>query len=273
MFGHDAFYFNTIKNLVVYFGTIFNEVEILRQDSNNNTDYVMKVPMEYSPKEKVLARYDADPEINREAAIILPRMSFNLNGMTMAPNRKRVDYSRVIIKDTTDKNKFLRQYQEVPYDFSFTLWIYSKTVEDGNKILEQILPFFTPSFTSTVNIIPDMGIERDIPINLNGVTYEDRYDGPLADRRTIIWTLDFTLMGSMFGPIVRKPIIKFSNTYFYVGNTSDSVDAVETIAVQPGLDANGDPTSNISITIPAANIDVDDDWGYIVQHISNTANG
>jgi hypothetical protein len=272
LFGHDAFYFETLRKMVVYFGTLFNEIVITRTDSSGEITQVMKVPLVYGPKEKVLARVDADPNIDRDAAIVLPRMAFKFEAMNYVSGRKRPDWSRYIVADPDDLNKFKRQYQEVPYDFQFTLWVYSKLVEDGNKVVEQIVPFFTPDFTSTVNIIPEMGIARDIPVVLDSVTHEDMYEGEMEERRAVLWTLNFRVLGMLYGPIVKKPIIKLANTNFYIGNTATADTKFEGLSVQPGLDANGNPTSNINVTIPSANISVDDDWGYIVQFTEGFSN-
>lgn len=264
MFGHEPFYFGTITKMINYFGTVFNEVVITRTDSSNNQSHKFRVPLEYGPKDKAFARLDADPNIDRDVAIILPRMAFNLESITYAPDRKRADHSRYIVKNDSDLNKFKTQYQEVPFDYHFVLWIYAKHLEDGNKVLEQINPFFTPEFTATINILPEMGIQKDIPIVRDSITYEDLYTGTMEERRMIVWTLDFRVLGMMFGPIINKPVIKLANVNFFVGNVASTNTIIDRIKVEPGLDANGDGTTNAAISIPSANIAVDDNWDYIV---------
>jgi hypothetical protein len=165
-------------------------------------------------------------------------------------------------------------YNPVPYNFQFIVSVYVKNIEDGTKIIEQIIPFFTPEFTSTVNIVPEMDISIDIPIVLNDVTMEDTYEGSFDENRLVIWTLTFTVKGMLFAPIVSKPIIKFSNTDFYIGNTETSNTYVSAIQVKPGMDSNGNPTTNNSITVNTNIIEVDDTWGYITLtdsiYFSNT---
>lgn len=274
MFGHPPFYFGTVRKLVVYFGTIFNDINITRTDSSGDVTHLMRVPLQYGPKDKELARIKADPEIQRDAAITLPRMSFQMNSMVYDGARKLNTLGRIVRKDNDDVNKFRRMYNPVPYNFNFTLSVYAKNVEDGTKIVEQIIPFFTPEFTSTVNLIPEMDIAIDIPIILNSIQMEDSYEGSFEERRMVIWTLDFVVKGMLFAPIVSKPIIKFSNTDFYIGNTATTNTQVAAIQVKPGLDSNGNPTTNNSITVAANTIDVDDNWGYIVLnngiYFSNT---
>jgi len=274
MFGHPPFYFGTMRKLVVYFGTLFNDVNITRTDDSGNQTHLMRIPLQYGPKEKELQRVKADPEIQRETAITLPRLSFQLNTMQYDGSRKLNTMGRIVRKDNDDVNKFRRMYNPVPYNFNFTLSVYAKNVEDGSKIIEQIVPFFTPEFTSTVNLIPEMDITIDIPIILNSVQMEDAYEGNFEERRLIVWTLDFVMKAMLFAPIVSKPIIKFSNTDFYIGNPATADTRVGAILVKPGLDSNGNPTTNDAISIAANTIDVDTSWDYIILNegmlISNT---
>jgi len=268
------FYFSTIRKMVVYMGTILNDINITRADSSGNTTHLMRVPLQYGPKDKELARVKADPEIQRETAITLPRMSFEMKSVQYDPSRKLNTLGRIVRKDNDDANKFRRMYNPVPFNFQFVVSVYVKNVEDGTKIVEQIIPFFTPEFTSTVNVIPEMDISIDIPIVLNDVTMEDTYEGSFDDNRLVIWTLTFTVKGMLFAPIVSKPIIKFSNTDFYIGNTETSNTYVSAIQVKPGMDSNGNPTTNNDITVNTNIIEVDDTWGYITLtdsiYFSNT---
>lgn len=271
MFGH-TFYFSTIRKYVILFGTLFNDIHVTRTDASGNTVSLLKVPLSYAPKEKMMTRFDNDPGIDREAATILPRMSFEMQTLNYDSSRKLNTLGKVTVKDTT-ANKLKYQYNPVPYNFDFTLYVYVKNAEDGTKIIEQILPFFTPEWTSTVSLIPELGINMDIPVILNSITTEDTYDGDFKTRRALIWTLNFTLKGYIYGPIRKNAVIKFANTTFYipdpsitnlrnaVGNSSPN----DRVTVAPGLDANGDPTSNASISISRDLIEADDDFGYITD--------
>lgn len=270
MFGHGPFYFSTIRKMVSTFGTCFNELYITRDDSDGDTLQTMKVPLTYGPKDKLLTRVDADPNIERKTAITLPRMSFEMIGLTYDGIRKLNSVGKIARKDDSNANKLKRQYNPVPYNLDFNLYIYVKNQEDGTKIIEQILPFFTPEWTPTVNIIPEMNISMDVPIILNSVGFEDVYEGAFTERRVIIWTLSFTMKTYFYGPVVSKPIIKVSNTQFYVpasfSNAAISnTDVIGRVTVTPGLDANGQPTSNSSISIPYSQIEIDDDFGFIID--------
>lgn len=272
MFGH-TFYFSTMRKYVILFGTLFNDIHITRTNSANETIGLLKVPLAYAPKEKMLARLEGDPEIQREAAVILPRMAFEMIGVTYDPSRKLNTLGRVSSKDTTAANKLKYQYNPVPYNFNFKLHVYVKNAEDGTKIIEQILPFFTPDWTSTIALIPEMNINMDIPIVLDNITVEDTYEGKFTERRALIWTLDFTLKGYIYGPVKKSNVIKFANTSFYIpdSNIVDLTNAVgvstpnDRVTVAPGLDANGNPTSNATLTIDRNLIEADDDYGFVTN--------
>jgi hypothetical protein len=202
--------------------------------------------------------------------LVFPHMGFELAGMTYDPDRKLPVMGRTVRKDNDDYNKLRRTYNPVPYDLNFNLYIMSKNIQEGNQIVEQILPFFTPEFTSTVNLISAMDISHDIPVILNSVNFEDRYQGELTqDRRTVFWTLNFTMKAYFYGPVLSKPIIKVSNNQFFIGNTSTQSNAVFKYTVTPGLDANGAATSNADAAIAYANVAVDDDFGYVVVWANN----
>jgi hypothetical protein len=145
-----------------------------------------------------------------------------------------------------------------------------KNAEDGTKIIEQILPFFTPDFTTTLKLIPQMDVRMDIPTVLNSITQEDTYDGAFQQRRAIIWTLDFTMKGYFYGPVKKSPVILFANTLFYAptGEIDKSVgvtDYISYVHVQPGLTANGQPTSNVELSIDPHDILATDDYGYVIE--------
>lgn len=252
--------------MVIYFGTVFQNIHITRDDTDGNETHLMKVPLQYSAKDKLLARVDADPEIQRETAIILPRMGFELVNMEYDGYRQVPRSRRTWVKDPDDPNKLKRQFAAVPYNFHFELYIAAKNTEDGTKIVEQIIPFFTPDWTATVNVIPEMNISDDIPIILNSVNLEDSYDGAFEQRRAIIWIMQFTMKGYVYGPIEKKPIIKIAKQNFYIGNTSSVNTTAGQINTSPGLLSNGSPTSNGSASVDYNIIEVDDDFGFIHEY-------
>lgn len=274
MFSTTPFYFSLIRKYIIAFGTLFNDIYITRTDKNGNVTMLERVPITYGPKDKMLARVVQDPNIDRPtAAFPLPMMSFEMTGFDYDGTRKLQTINRNASDNPDDKSKRRYQWNPVPYNIGFQLNILCKNAEDGTKIVEQILPFFTPDWTLTANIIPEMGIKQDIPIILNKVNLDDVYDGNFADRRSMVWTLDFTLKGYIYGPVKTTKVIKYANTQFFVPDVNDGqlatavgqYDPVAVVHVQPGLTANGQPTSNSSLSIPVSDIVASDDFGFVID--------
>ena len=279
MFG-SPFYFSLIRKYVILTGTLFNNIRITRTNKNNEVTTLLKVPITYAPKDKMLARVLQDPNIDRPTAVApLPFMSFEMGKMRYDGDRKLPTTGRSSVKNPTSVNRLKYQYNPVPYDIDFKVYIYAKNADDGTKIIEQILPYFTPDWTTTVNLIPEMEITMDIPIILNNIGYSDNYDGSFKERRAIIWELDLTLKGYLYGPVKSGGIIKFVNVNFFIPDVPDGklVDSVgnteiaEKITIQPGLAANGatinyygQPNTSLG-TIPYNEIDIDDDYGFITM--------
>jgi len=271
LFGH-TFYFSLIRKYVILVGTLFNDIRITREDKNGNVVDLLKVPLSYAPKEKMLARFENDPDIDRPFATLLPRMSFEQISMEYDGSRKLPTVGKIVVKDPTNPNKLKYQYNPVPYNLKFRLYVYVKNAEDGTKIIEQILPFFTPEWTVTVRLIQEMNVTMDIPVILDDIGIEDSYNGNFQDRRALIWTLEFTVKGYIYGPIKKTAIIKFANTNFYIPSVPDgqlntavgNTDPVERVTIRPGLTANGQPTSNLANSISLSEIEADDDFGFII---------
>ena len=194
MFG-TYFYHQTSRKMVVAFGSLFNNIEVRRTDSSDAVTEVIKIPLSYGPKDKMLVRISQDPSLNPNVALTVPRMGFELTSMTYDGVRKLNTMGRNVKTGTTGLKK---QFNPVPYNWDFSLYVFVKNAEDGTQILEQILPFFTPDFTVTMTLISGMSIKMDVPLVLNSVASEDSYEGDFATRRSIIWTLSFVMKGFLY---------------------------------------------------------------------------
>ena len=258
-----TFYHGTLRKYVVLFGTLFNDIHINRVGKSADEDYVqtIKVPLSYGPKEKYLARTDADPSYARPVAIVLPRMSFEMLGLVYAPDRKFNSLNQTT-GYSTDLNKLKSVYSPIPYDLNFELYIYVKNAEDGLQIVEQILPFFKPDLTLSVNVLPAVGIKHDTAFVLNSITSSDTYEGDFMNRRAIVWTLSFTVKVYMYGPvssgtdIIKQALVGYHNTidtslFKVIRQTTD----------QPALLANGSPTSNSSLSVSLSSIAANSNYG------------
>ena len=207
MFGHD-FYHSVLRKYVIMFGNIFNEIQVDRFDSSGNKIQTLNVPLEYSPKQKSIQRVTADPTLNRDIAATMPRLGFEMTGLTYAGSRKLNSSTKIVRGVDNGGKDFGYVYTPVPYDMSFSLYVFVKNAEDGTQIIEQILPFFTPDYTVTIKALPELNINLDIPIELTSVTTDDSYEGDFdASRRVLTWQLDFTVKGYLFGPVNRQKYI------------------------------------------------------------------
>ena len=202
------FYHETIRKMVVSFGTIFNNINLVRKDNNGTIIQKMKVPLAYGPKSKFLARLDQDADLTSKVAITLPRIGFEIQNMSYDTTRKlnRVQKFKKVKAGST--NNLESQFMPVPYNLDFELFVMAKQSDDALQCIEQILPYFQPDYTVTINDMADMGIKRDIPIVLNSINYEDSYRGNFEERRAIVYTLSFTAKFYLYGPVTDNKVIK-----------------------------------------------------------------
>lgn len=259
MFGIN-FYNETTRRYVAVFGTLFNDIVITRKDNSGTTIQSIPVPVNYGPMQKFLAKLEQDPNLSAPA-MTLPRITFEIVSMTYDGERKLNNLIRNTVPSSTDNGVYNTQYAPAPYNLEFQLNIMTKYDEDGSKIIEQILPYFKPEFTPTVKLIDDLELYLDIPVILNSISKEDAYENDFLTRRSLIWTLNFTMKGYYFGPVTTRKVIKFANANLYSNTVADTPD--EIVRVRPGLTANGQPTSNVSLSVAAAEINFEDDWAYI----------
>ena len=234
--------------MVVGFGTLFNSLEVQRTDSSDEVTEVINIPLSYGPKDKMLTRISADPSLNPKVALTVPRMGFELTSMTYDGTRKLNTMNRNVKKGTTGLKK---QFNGVPYNWEFSLYIFVKNAEDGTQILEQILPFFTPDFTFSMTLISSMSIKHDIPLILNSVTSEDTYEGDFATRRSIIWTLSFTMKGFLYPNIV-------DNAKVITDVTVDTHLMSETVSAEPVYIISEDSTAYTTNNLILNSHEIDD---------------
>ena len=203
------FYNQSTRNVVVAFGTLFNTIQLHKKDGSGNIVQSMKVPLAYGPKQKWLSRLTEDPNLSKKVAVTLPRIGFEISGITYDPARKLQKTVKVKkVADGIDNNQVKSGFMPVPYNINFELYVLSKNSDDALQIVEQILPFFQPDYTVTMKEIPELDIIRDVPIILNSVGYEDDYEGSFTSRRSIIYTLSFTAKYYMYGPVSASNVIR-----------------------------------------------------------------
>ena len=248
MLGNRQFYHETVRNIIVGFGTLFNDIHVVRKNNSGVVTQSMKVPLAYGPKQKWLARLDQDAGLDSKVAITLPRMGFEIQNLTYDPARKlnRVQKFKKVKTSASDSNKLDTQFMPVPYNLNIQLYAMAKNSDDALQMVEQILPYFQPDYTLTIKDMPEMGVARDIPIVLNSINYEDSYQGDYAERRAIMYTLDFTTKFYLYGPVTSSKVIKTVQVDQYTDLPDVSPTREQRYTVTPN------PTS----------ADADDDFGF-----------
>ena len=186
----NHFYNESTRRMVSVFGSIFNDMEVVKKDGSGKILQKIKVPLGYAPRTKVLARLNE--QMDSGIALKLPRMSFEISSMEYDANArvsKHKNYTKVITGDTLQLNKL---GAPAVYKVGMELNLLAKTQDEALQILEQILPMFQPEYTVTIHDIPSMDIKTDTPIILDSVTMNDDYEGDLITRRAIVYTLSFS---------------------------------------------------------------------------------
>ena len=207
-----TYYHQTIRKYVAVFGTLFNDINVVRRDASDVIKEQIKVPIAYSPRDRWILRLRRARGVSgtdEAVAMSLPRMGFDLTAITYDGTRKLNTLGQVYSANTAaGTSTLMKQYNPVPYNFDFSLYSMVSNAEDGAQIFEQIVPFFTPEFTVTVNLIPSMNIAPDVTMVMNGVTIEDNYEGDFQATREIIWTLTFTMKGYVYPDVKTGSVVK-----------------------------------------------------------------
>lgn len=209
MLNNSHFYYKLMRKYVVIIGNLFNSINVIRYEKDSDVEISrFKVPISYGPKDKFVTRFESDPDLLKETQTILPRISFELQRIEYDPERQQNPLARSAKGNSTTTAK--SAFMGVPYNFMFDVNLYAKTIDDGNHIIEQILPYFNPDYTVTVTPIAELGFMKDIPIILTSVNQNIQYEGNFDQVRYVYWTLTFTLRGYLFGPITTPKIIRKS---------------------------------------------------------------
>ena len=247
MFG-TYFYHKRVRSAVSVFGSLFNNLFVLRKNSAGETISQVKVPLSYAPKRNFISRLEAmnsGEQAERRVAIKLPRMSFEITSITYDNTRqlnKMNSLNKVLSGSTVSRQKI---FSHTPYNINFDLNIYAKSQDDALQIVEQIFPFFTPQYTVTVQPFSNIAdLTEDVPITLTSTNFSDDFEGAIEQRRTIIYTLSFEMKVNFYGPLNTSKIIReVSNNLFIMDSSQDSGDYLKTIQITPtpsGVSADSD---------------------------------
>lgn len=266
MLGHH-FRHDMIKKHVAMFGSLFNDLQIERFDSSDDSWDKLKIPLTYGPRDKLLALANQDFQSTKKAvSLTTPRISFELDDIHRDARRGTNPLMKFRIQSETK-----RIYTAIPIDFEFSVYVVAKNATDGNRIIEQILPFFQPSLTISMYVFgnEDPSISKDLKVVLNSVTCQDQYEGEEAARRSVLWTLRFTMHGFILGPVYAGGIIKkIEINNITGGGSGGDVEITESIIIRAGLTDAGEPTQDPDLSIPYDEIGSEDNWDFITQYES-----
>jgi hypothetical protein len=231
----EYFYNEILRRTVIAFGTLFNDIEIRHTNSSDQVVSIVKVPLAYGPTQKFLARLEQSPDLNKSTAMTLPRMSFEFTGLTYDSARKVTTTQTFTSKDSTTGTETKKAFMPVPYNMQFELSIMSKLNDDALQILEQILPYFQPSYNLTVELVDSINEKRDIPIVLENITMQDDYEGNFTTRRVLLYTLRFTAKTYLFGPVssATKDVIKQVSISYLTGVSRDNTSREVVYSAEP----------------------------------------
>ena len=226
------FYHEILRKTVIGFGTLFNDINIRHRDASGTSFSNLKVPLAYGPIQKFLARIQQQPDLNREVALTLPRLSFEMTGLQYDPSRKTGVTQTFLASQSGNVKKV---YMPVPYNVTFELNIISKLNDDSLQIIEQILPYFQPSLNITINLISAIGEKKDVPVVMESITQNDQYEGGFDSRRLIIHTLRFTAKTYLFGPVAESTdgLIKRVDVDYYTNTNVKTAKRVQRYTATP----------------------------------------
>lgn len=250
MLGNTYFYNKSLKTIVAVFGTLFNNINVAKS-VNGKSQGLMRVPLSYAPRQKFLARiatYDNNNSV--DVAVRLPRMSFEITSISYDAASK-LNRLNTALYPAENADERIKIYQSTPYIIGMQLNILAKHQDDALQCVEQILPYFNPEYSVTVKDLEGPGSKTDIPITLQGVTFQDDYEGDFqSSRRTLIYTLDFTIRARFTGPTNQNvKIIKWVEANMYADmNIGAENKPDETIRIEATSDPDEDGNFTVSTT-------------------------
>ena len=237
----NYFYNETVRKTVIAFGTLFNNISIKKFANDGKTISMLKVPIAYGPMQRFLARIEQQQNFDDNVALTLPRLSFEMSSFTYDTTRKASPITKFTMKSPNSKTKVKKMYLPVPYDIGFRLSFATKLQDDSLQIIEQILPFFQPSYAVTINMLEGVEEKRDIPFTLRNVSFTDEYEGDFSNRRFIQYDLDFVC-----------------KTYFYQEVPTDENGIIKKVQVDYSTAIRAPRAQRYTVT-PQATKDYNDD--------------
>jgi len=218
----NHFYHESTRKIIVAFGTLFNNIEVHRRDGK-----VVSVPLTYASKEKFYLTLKQNYALDKLTNITLPRLGFIITDIAYDFERKQSSIGKFHAQSHDDR-VHKQMFLPVPYDIQIELSIYARNMIDGLQVMEQIIPFFKPSFNITINELDEMGVMRDIPIILDSISHDDTSEGDLTEGfRLLRWDLSFTVKANYYGPVKDQKVIKKVYVDFHTSKDGEYVEETD----------------------------------------------
>jgi hypothetical protein len=247
--GYRPFYHQTMRKVLIAFGSLFNGLEMVKYANEESREELgrITVPVTYEGKETFITRLEADPDLTAGVQIILPAMTYEMTGIKYDPQRKITQFIKNQLIQTS--NSAIRFTPPVPYNMGIDVNLYVRNMEDGLQLIEQIIPFFATDYTVGVKYVmqDDNYISYDLPFILEDIQFNNEYEGPAGAVRKIVWTLNFNAKLWLFGPMPSTGIIKNVIVDIRDQNTANTLAEID-VRVNP-ITANVGDTYTIDTTI------------------------
>jgi len=226
MLSKNHFFWDMTKKYIIAFAHIFNDIHILRTSESGNVLKDITVPITYAGKRKIFTLLQRNPAVGNKISTLLPRISFLITDLEPDDERKLSPLDTISINIDSKSEDFM--YNPIPYNFTIDMVIWSKYMDDLLQIIEQAVTFFNPHYTITVKEIDSLGIQRNVPVNFNGVTLDMETDLDEENSRTLMANMNFTLKGFLYPPITNSTVIDFMNIKF----VNEEADAISNINLE-----------------------------------------
>ena len=245
----EYFYNEVFRSVIIGFGSLFNEIEVRHRNDQDKTWSVIQVPLAYGPTQKFLARMQQEKDLNRPIQVTLPRMSFEFTDLQYDPSRKVTQNQQIVIE--TAEGQVKKTFVPVPYNMTIKLSIMTKLNDDMLQIIEQILPYFQPSYSLPFKFLGNLNEVKYVPVNLDTIQMEDDYEGNFDTRRALVYTLTFTAKTYVYGPVadVSSEIITKVSVGYIAGSRGDKGsqrDVTYSVTPRALKDYNNDATTNLA---------------------------
>lgn len=218
MFKADQSYYNeSIRKIVLAFGSLFESIYVIRTEKDGTERERIRIPLSYGSKEKFIWKLTQESSLSKNSRVqtVLPRLGFEITNMMYDPTRK---INRINQRADVVDGVYKSMYSEVPYLIGFSLFAFTRHMDDMLQIIEQVVPYFSPEYTVTVKM-NDLHPTVDIPFVMNSVAMNEDYEGTFENRRALICTFDITAKTYIYPNICGATggIIERTDINFYDG--------------------------------------------------------